>query len=177
MDHEKELRDYCRTERQDQIRETLKPLDLIVLKGKWYNPITHFIRHRTSTAWTHVAIYVGDGKLVEAVAKGVIVTPLEHYAGRTRVVLRYRLPIHEEHVTAALVWLDEQVKTAIPYDLVAFLGFVTGIKAFEEEDKFFCSELPTYAYREAKINLWNEIPEFPYPCDYLQMNDFALVNN
>jgi uncharacterized protein YycO len=154
----------------------LQPLDIIVFKGRWWNPMTHFIRHRTSTAWTHCALYVGEGKLVEAVASGVVVTPLEHYAGRPGVALRYQFPIHEAHVMAALQWLADQVEEAIPYDLVAFLGFITGLKAFEEENKFYCAELPVYAYLEAGINLFNEPPAFIYPCEFVQSNDFEEVS-
>jgi uncharacterized protein YycO len=155
----------------------LQPLDILVFKGYWWNPVTGIIFTRTSTTYTHCAVYAGNGLIVEAVASGVKKRPVGHYAGRPYKVMRYRHEIHPEHVQAALGWLECQVENAVGYDYLALLGFLTGWKAFDEEDKFYCAELPAFMLKEARVDLFNEIPSFIYPCTYIQHIDFKEVQN
>lgn len=153
----------------------LRPLDILVFKGYWFNPVTHIIFTRTSSFYTHCAIYIGDGVLIEAVASGVKETALAHYHSRSYKVMRYRHEIHPDHVQEALTWLYDQVEMAMGYDFLALLGFLTGWYGFSEENKFFCSELVAYCFQAAKIDLWNEIPVFMYPCEFIRHHDFAEV--
>jgi len=153
----------------------IKPLDVLIYKGLWYNPITGIIYVRTSTTYTHCAIATGGGRMIEAVAKGVVETPLDAHGTRPYIVLRYKHETHPDHVQAAKDWLYDQVENAVGYDYLALLGFLTGYKGFEEEDKFFCSELVAYAFQAAKVDLFNEIPTFIYPSAFIQHCDFERV--
>ena len=155
----------------------IKPLDILVYKGNWYNPITWIIYTRTSTTYTHCAIAVGRGRMIEAVAKGVIEVPLDAHGTRPYLLLRYKHEIHQEHVQAATDWLYNQVECAVGYDFLALIGFLTGYKGFEEEDKFFCSELAVYAFQAAKVDLYSEIPTYIYPSDFISHLDFEAVKD
>lgn len=152
----------------------LRPLDILVLKGYWFNPVTHIIFTRTSTTWTHCAVWTGK-ELVEAVASGVKRTPLEHYKNRAYRVMRYAYPLHDSQVEVALDWLNKQVAYAVGYDYLALLGFLTGLVAFDRVDKYYCAELPAYMLIQAKVFLWNEIPAFIYPCEYIRNYNFKEV--
>jgi uncharacterized protein YycO len=153
----------------------LQPLDILVFRGQWYNPMALFIYQRTSTWYTHCAMYVGDGVIVEAKSHGVIETALAHYEGRERKVMRYRYEIHPAHVKAALDWLQEITVTSVGYDFVSYLGYITGIKAFDNPNKYACVEVPAYALKEAKVDIWNEIPAFIFPCEYVRNYQFKEV--
>lgn len=157
------------------VKLNLQPLDIIVLKGQWYSPLTGFILKRTSTRWTHCAVYAGDGVIVEAKAKGVIETPLAHYEGRERKVMRYKYEIHPAHVKAALDWLHEITVTSVPYDFIAYMGFITGIQAFDNPNRYYCAEVPIYTLKEAKVDIYSEIPAFIYPSAYVQNYCFKEV--
>ena len=154
---------------------TIKPLDILIYKGNWWNPLTGIIYVRTSTTYTHCAIAMGPSRMIEAVAKGVIESPLDAHGARPYIVLRYKHEIHSNHLLAAIDWLYDQVENAVGYDFLALLGFLTGYKGFEEEDKFFCSELVAYAFQAAKVDLFNEIPTFIYPSAFIQHCDFERV--
>jgi len=156
---------------------TIKPLDVLIYKGLWYNPITGIIYVRTSTTYTHCAIAVGGGRMIEAVAKGVVEAPLDAHGTRPYIALRYKHEIHPDHVQAAKDWLYNQVECAVGYDFLALLGFLTGYKGFEEEDKFFCSELVAYAFQAAKVDLYSEIPVFLYPCEFVRHVAFEQIKD
>lgn len=153
----------------------LKPLDVLIFKGLWFNPITPIIYTRTGTTWTHCAIATNPGRMIEAVAKGVVESSIDAHGTRPYKVMRYRHEMHPDHVQAAIDWLYDQVETAKGYDFLALLGFLFGWKGFDEDDRFYCAELVPVAFQQAKVDLFNEIPTFVYPSAFVQHCDFKEI--
>lgn len=89
--------------------------------------------------WTHAALYVGDGRMVDAsdFLRGVTVLPVDHYR-HYREVLVLRPAVDGHTRTAAAHFAEQQVGT--PYDPLAGVW---------ETDRTYCSKLIWDAYRQA----------------------------
>lgn len=153
----------------------LQPLDVIVLRGNLYNPMTYVIMQRTSSRWTHAVTYKGSGQVYDARMSGVCINKLDHYKGRRCAVLRYGNEIPHQRKIAMLLWLDKLAKESRPYDYAALLGFLTGVKAFEDEHSWYCSEIPYWMFEEFQMPLFNGEKTFIYPSDLYRCNDFKIV--
>jgi hypothetical protein len=106
---------------------------------------------------------------------GVCFENLEHYKGRQCAVLRYKHPIAQQKKIAMLMWLDKLAKSSKPYDYMALLGFLTGLKALEDDDAWYCSEVPYWLFKEFGMPLFNGDKTFIYPSDLYRCNDFEIV--
>jgi hypothetical protein len=108
-------------------RRSLKPGDIIAARNE-AAATTNFIEWLGSR-WTHVGIYVGDGKVLEALDNsGVVETTLPKFMRRYTRVAVYR-PVGEWNVSAALEYGREQVGKGYNF-------------AFIFNDKsFYCSQL------------------------------------
>jgi hypothetical protein len=59
----------------------LRPGDVLLVDGG-HNKVSAAIKYLTQSTWSHAALYVGEGRLVEAeVGLGIVESPLEKYAG------------------------------------------------------------------------------------------------
>lgn len=69
----------------EELKNTLRPGDVLLVEGK--QRISTAIKYLTQSNWSHSALCVESGKLIEAdLEKGVILVPLEKYSGyHTRV--------------------------------------------------------------------------------------------
>ena len=153
----------------------LQPLDVIVLRGSWYSPMTHIIMQRTSSRWTHSVVYKGGGQVYDARMSGVCISNLEHYRGRNCAILRYNHEIHRQKSIEMLMWLDRLAKASKPYDYMALLGFLTGLKKLENENAWYCSEIPYWMFEEFDMPLFNGPKTFIYPSDLYRCNDFKVT--
>jgi hypothetical protein len=153
----------------------LQPLDIIILRGNWYNPMTGFIYHRTSTAWSHGTIVSPDPRRqYEAVAEGVKITDVSKYAKRPKRVLRANFTIHDPE--KLLAWLYAQLGKH--YEWRSYLGYITGIKTayLNDPDQFVCIELASDMFTRNGYPIWGcERPTYIYPSDFLQNPYFIEV--
>jgi uncharacterized protein YycO len=116
--------------------------DVVFVKQKGI--IADLISKITKSPFNHVAMYVGNGKIIEA--NGFIrtrVVPLETYNGEYEI---YRIPRLAEYQKRRIV--DYALtKVGTKYDYAKILGlfirfeFLKRFKGFEERNHFICSEL------------------------------------
>lgn len=93
--------------------------------------------------WTHAAIYVGDGQVVEAITEGVSLTPLDEFLcgrsdGKDYVLVRDALYLTDDEKQVAVDFAKKQV--GLPYDWV-FAG--------TDDRAFYCSKLVWFAFETA----------------------------
>jgi hypothetical protein len=77
---------------------SLRPGDIIFFQGKSF--ISRGIRAFTDSKWSHVALYVGDGYIIEATAAGVeknVLRPLIYRANRVAVGRIPNLTVDNQH--------------------------------------------------------------------------------
>jgi hypothetical protein len=76
----KEIKGYVTPQKSDfdKVIKVIKPGDVILVEGK--QRFSKAIKYLTQSNWSHSAIYIGDGRLIEADLKeGVIGIPLQEY--------------------------------------------------------------------------------------------------
>jgi len=155
-----------------------KSLDVVVLRGKIYNPFLYPIYFRTQSLWTHTVVVRGaSGRIYDAHIKGVEERALTDYKGRYGAILR-RKDIDEipADVRIKIIsWADQLVKDENGYDFWALAGFLLGIKAFECEDKWFCSEVPYYMWQKFWKPMFNEEVTYVWPSDHYRSCVYDIV--
>lgn len=151
-----------------------KPLDIVVLKGKKNNLFGKIIEWKSNSPYTHcVVIKDKSHNIFDPNIGGINTLWLPcHYYERECVILRYNKPFDEEKI---MRWLLEKQATAKGYDYIAWLGFATGLKYLEDEDRWFCSEVPYWMFQDNGYNLTAMDMTFVYPGDLVKNMDFDIV--
>lgn len=69
----------------DKLRAAIRPGDILLVEGN--QRISIAIKYLTQSTWSHAAVYVGNGQLIEAdLTEGVVHVPLTKYTGfHTRI--------------------------------------------------------------------------------------------
>ena len=101
------------------------------------------IRAVTWSAWSHVAILDGD-MAIEAVWPHVKVTPLAEVLARHSRYAVVDLPGADD----AAILEAARSQVGKPYDLTALFGLLMH-RDWQEEDRWFCSELVAWAFDKA----------------------------
>jgi len=142
--------------------------------------------------WTHAAIYVGNGEIVEAQQEGIARKGfLEAYLNKTDfdfVVLR-RISLTDEEVEKAVGFCKKQAgreydKKALAYFLLVnlmppTLSFIlesrTLNRCLNTEAAYFCSELVAKSFLEAKQYCFDRPPYHVMPVDFYNEYGFEKV--
>lgn len=134
--------------------------------GRSRLPLSPIIRFLTWSQWSHVAIQLDDGRVVEAIASGVrcvaIDECLKRMSKHTVVELE---PVDDLKRIYAECWLIEQVGKK--YDWGALFGFLFK-RNWQSNNRWFCSELAAefckkLGYRIANEKQLNRVtPQFLY---------------
>lgn len=155
-----------------------KSLDVIVFRGQWWNPFLVPVLFRTQSLWTHTVVVRGStGRIYDAHIKGVEERSLSDYKNRYAAVLR-RIDIDEIPLPVKIkiiAWLDKLVKDKNDYDFLALVGFLSGIKAFEDDDKWFCSEVPYWMWQYFWKPMFNEELTYVWPSDHYRNCCYKIV--
>jgi uncharacterized protein YycO len=109
--------------------------------------LSWLIRLLTWSEWSHVAL-VMDGQVVEAVWPRVRQVPME-VAQRGYVVAEVEIPCHDP----ATAWAWVVAQEGKPYDWSALPGFLLH-RNWENENRWFCSELAAKAFQEGGTPLF-----------------------
>lgn len=150
-----------------------KPLDIGIIRGHWWHPLHLMIMWRSLSNDTHAVIFTGNNsEIIEADVGGVLTSDISKYRGRHMKLLRYRGDLDTGKL---LLWLQEKQHTSKGYDYCAWLGFATGIKELQDEDRWFCSELPFWMFQDNGYTLSNEKLTFIYPSDLARNHTFEIV--
>jgi uncharacterized protein YycO len=155
----------------------LQPLDCIIYRGYWWNPMTYFVGLRTSTFWTHAGVVLTSGGLcMEAKEGGVQQTHLN--TSRTFKVVRYIPGFASEIEDKLFDWVIS--KKGCDYKYESYLGYIFGIKTayLQDPNEFVCVELFSEMFNQNGINIWGcEKPTYTYPSDILQNPNFEEVTS
>ena len=107
--------------------------------GRSHLPLSYMIRFLTWSQWSHVAIQLDDGRVVEAIWSGVRVATFDECTKRMSKHTIVELEkSHDETTKKAVDWLLEQVGK--DYDKSALFGFIAK-RNWQNPLKWFCSEL------------------------------------
>jgi V8-like Glu-specific endopeptidase/cell wall-associated NlpC family hydrolase len=169
--------------------DALSPGDIIVSTAR--HPVSYAIRAGTLSAISHAMLYVGDGRVVEAVGEGVREVALETAIGDAILAVAYRDPRVDAGTAASLVaFARAQVGQPYNYGGVARAGYrivhpIAGrvLDAIRDSlgvddasaRSFFCSELVFAAFEAAGIPLVAQRADQGLPADLVQLSHGALA--
>ncbi|MBK5914573.1 YiiX/YebB-like N1pC/P60 family cysteine hydrolase [Rhodocyclus purpureus] len=108
-----------------------------------HHPISAAIRACTWSKWSHVALLDGPFA-IEAVATGVRKVPALEAMDRAKRAVAVELQCRDPRAVIAAA--ESQIGK--PYDFAAIVGF--GLRRdWQEDDRWFCSELVAWAFQRA----------------------------
>ena len=150
----------------------LKPLDIILLEGVKGNVPDEIIMHWSNSAFTHCVVVKNEnGDIWDANVGGILDRNISYYADRYKTVRRLNPDINCYYDIAwqnkIIDWINIKQKICQGYDYLAWLGFGTGIEYFEDEDRWYCSELPYWMFQDNGLKLTGEDLTFVYPNFFL----------
>lgn len=125
---------------------------ILLFEGRGF--ISKLIKFQTRSKWTHAAILMPDGQIVESwQGAGVRVKRLKSYVGVT--ALGVPRASQQEWEMVIDYALD---KVGAKYDYRSVAQFVTRRKeSRSSKDKWFCSELVFASFQHAGINLLKRV--------------------
>lgn len=151
-----------------------QPLDIGIVKGCLGNPMDWIIYQRTSTFWGHCFIIKNEnGDLFNPRTKGIENNHISKYDGREMVIRRYKYDFDKDKL---MNWCLEIQRKSTHYDFIALIGFLTGIKVFNDKNSYFCSEFLYWCWQDNGYKLTDEDISFPYPCFFTQSHDFSSIS-
>ena len=153
----------------------MKPFDIIIIQAHLkINPMALIIYERTSTWWTHCVLVKNDnGDIWNPNVGGILDDNISRCKGRKICVLRYKHSFDEKPMYD---WVLSKQKTCEGYDYIALLGFLTGVKYFEDEERWYCAELPMWCFWDNGHKLSNEEMTFVYPSFFIQNTNFDIIS-
>ncbi|GAA5785138.1 papain-like cysteine protease family protein [Chitiniphilus shinanonensis] len=163
--------------------DALQAGDIIVSTAR--HVVSYGIRAGTLSAVSHAMLYVGDGKVIEAVGDGVREVPLSSAIGGALLAVAYRDPRVDNDKAAALVaYARGRVGNPYNYAGVAFTGYrilnpggaalidalarVLGLEV-GQAGAVYCSELVYDAFQDAGIPLSGTRPADSRPSDIVDL--------
>ena len=156
-----------------------RPFDVIVLKKpKTFNLLSSIVSWRSLSNYTHcVLTYDNKFNIYDADFDGLKKQSLDEYRGRQGTVCRVKKQYHAYQVSDAMQkWLEEAHRRSKGYDYLSMLGFATGIKSFNDKDKYYCSELIYRCFMDHGFQLTNRPLTFVYPSFFVDnAGNFDIV--
>ena len=158
----------------------LRPADILLSTSG--ATVSRVIRFGTGSRFSHAAVYVGDGEIIEAIGEGVVRQSLSRAMQDDTLVCAYRR-IRMSDAQAQQVIRYASAQVGKPYDeagaagagvtsgrgllLSVFAGWLVpisglavvsalgadAINRLNPERRFFCSELVALAFKEASVPL------------------------
>ncbi len=135
------------------LMEVIRPGDVLLVEGR--RRISFAIQKITSSPWSHVTLYVGNGQIIEAEDRGVILSPLMKYAEHN---IRLCVPRNARPQDRARVVELSQASLGRSYDVTnvrnLFLSYFASQRQPHvylgnlEECQEMCSGLIARAYAE-----------------------------
>lgn len=142
--------------------------------------------------WTHSALYIGDGNIIEAFPTGIVVRSFKDaYLQGTHnfLILRHKNCSREKLEQVVKYCLSEKGKkydtrgiiyflvlNLIPRQLHFILKINSWAEKFNEKDKFFCSELVSKGYQEGGLYCFEEESYKIMPADFNNRLLFDLIH-
>jgi uncharacterized protein (DUF433 family) len=175
--------------------EALQPGDILLTSMS--NLRSAAIRLMTFAPVSHVAVYIGDGQVVEAVGSGVRVRGIDELLEEETVVLVLRYPdlsaeqarnikdyalkksgtgfsylgvtLHVPLSISRRLCELPLVPSAVRDACIRSMGVISHVAA--SESRLFCSQLVLQAYRHAEVPMTYADPRLISPADILHMRE------
>jgi V8-like Glu-specific endopeptidase/cell wall-associated NlpC family hydrolase len=168
--------------------DALAPGDIIVSTAR--HPVSYAIRAGTISAVSHAMLYVGDGRVIEAVGDGVREVELANAIDDAILAVAYRDPRVDAAAAAAIVeFARAQVGKPYNYAGAGLAGYriihplrarlidaIRNLTGTDSDDarSFFCSELVFAAFRAAGLPLVASAPAHGTPDDLARLRESGL---
>lgn len=147
--------------------------DVGILTGDKFNPMHKIIHDRTATWMTHAVMFKNDkGDIWDARMSGIEDHHISMYAGRPLTIHSYK---HEYDEEAFEAWLAEKLPKSKGYDQLALIGFLLGIESFQDDDRWYCSEVHYRMFQDTGCLITRVLKPFWYPSDTFYSDKFSLV--
>ncbi len=152
---------------------SLKPADILLSTGS--GAVSNVIRKGTGSRFSHAALYIGNGNIIEAIGTGVVNQSLKSAMSDDTLVVVFRhKTISPSQAATAISYARKQVgkkydasgaaSSASGSPVVIAVGFIMGpigtvlttglsaagaYNAINSEGSFYCSELVAHAFAKA----------------------------
>lgn len=104
--------------------DELQPGDILLYRNGRKSVVSSLIRRLTRSPYSHAAVYLGDGKILEAVISGIKINRLEIPHGGYIGVMRSQMGFGPERQQILQDFANQLVKNRAQYDLRGILQFV-----------------------------------------------------
>lgn len=141
--------------KKKMLEDKLKPGD-VILVGK-PSPIGFLIEKFTKGPYTHSALYIGDGNIIESAWNGVVMTTLDKYENYPYKTAMRHKTANKNLLQASIQWAYSQVGKG--YDYLGLFGIANSLilrkdyNALDDKDKYWCSELIADAFIKSSIDV------------------------
>lgn len=175
--------------------DALQPGDILLTSIATLNSFG--IRLGTFSPVSHAVLYLGDGRIAEAVGSGVRERSLDEVVAEEQMVVAFRIPgVDTAHIERLQAWARSQV--GVRYNTMGVLltapfvlnrrlcelplipgavsqFCVTGMAMVQlgtsRDDQFFCSQFVLEAYNRAGLPITHADPRWVSPADLLHMRE------
>ena len=181
-----------------QITEAdMKTADIIVSTGSGAVPAV--IRAGSVSKYSHAALYIGDGQVIEAIGEGVVKQPLSAALrddtlavvyrrknlndAQTKVIVNYASgQVGKKYDYAGVAGASKYTVGGMVMNIVSFpLGVIQNvgeaINTISPESSFFCSELVLMAFKKANAPITFKPPTISSPSDIPGSHQVAYVGH
>lgn len=151
----------------------------IILFGEVKNIKHKIIKSATASEYAHAALYMGEGKVIEAIGSGVIIRSILYDrftdTDKPKVLrLKYFNDFPPNFEKKIIDKAEKYIHRA--YFTSGALFSVIKLIPVNNHGMFFCSHLIAHSYNEAGINVFNS-PEKIHPGDILKNDAFIAVSD
>jgi hypothetical protein len=160
----------------------LKPMDVILMDGKKYNPLHTLVGWRCIDPSVHCVTALGNRNglaptVFSSELSGIEIQSVYDYLGRNISVHRYRKPFD---VATLMNWTHTTRANSKGYDLFRqwFLGFILGVDVKTLADdpiRWTCAELAYWAFQENGYRLTERDEVLPMPRLFRYHLDFECL--
>ena len=156
-----------------------QPLDIIIVYNpkSWLHRLIHGVTHYKAG---HVALYLGDGRIIEANSSGVHVKDWKNYRDGMLVYLGRCGNLNEDRELKIRQYAADMVNKEYAFAQLAMIFFknLFGVRHIPDVSKqaVICSEFVARAFKEAGILLCPGIrPEETTPGDIMRSRELFLI--
>lgn len=157
---------------------TLRPMDIIVVNGQWFNPMHWAIQWRSIDSGVHCAtVKDSSGAIYNPLFAGIKLDHIDKYNGRYISIYRYK---GEADIEKLSNWCKDTYKKSKGYDFFRqwLLGYVLGIAVesiASDPNLWTCSEFPYWAFMENGYRLTSREEVLPLPRLFRYNTNFELI--
>lgn len=157
--------------------------DIILVSGQSF--ISKLVQKITRSKWSHVALYIGGGYVLEINwnIKAHIVPNLYPKEGEECLVLRNKIPLTKEQQDMIISRGCAYNQTGNRYDFLLLAGLFLKtlfpnwkvLSKLNDKNSFVCTELTDQVLKEAGIDLFPGVEGDIYPLDFLHCEQLEVV--